>query len=172
MSRPFFSSPRKISKQVVELPTPSLSTGKVALLAVQKAIWQSSTSPRTSATGTPFPFLSHTLLLTYPDSFRLVNLSCFTFLNVTLDGHKFTVIEADGVEHQPHEVDSLVIFVGQRYSIIVKADQPITNYCERLFPWKEREYGLLGIASGFRTSPGPTVKGQASSSECTAEIEN
>lgn len=41
-----------------------------------------------------------------------------------------TIIEADGVETQPLIVDSLVIFAGQRYSIIVEANQTIGNYCK------------------------------------------
>lgn len=41
-----------------------------------------------------------------------------------------TIIEADGVETQPLIVDSLVIFAGQRYSLIVEANQTIGNYCK------------------------------------------
>lgn len=40
-----------------------------------------------------------------------------------------TIIEVDGVETKPHTVDSLIIFAAQRYSVIVKANQPIGNYC-------------------------------------------
>ncbi|KZS91038.1 Cu-oxidase-domain-containing protein, partial [Sistotremastrum niveocremeum HHB9708] len=78
--------------------------------------------------------------------FRLINLSCLTYFTVSLDGHNFTVIEADGVEHQPLVVDSLTIFVGQRYSIIVNANQTIGNY------W-------------FRVVPGPSIVNQASSTD-------
>jgi FtsP/CotA-like multicopper oxidase with cupredoxin domain len=56
--------------------------------------------------------------------------SCQTYLTISIDGHTFTVIEADGVEHQPLEVDSLTIFDGQRYSIIVNANQTVGNYCK------------------------------------------
>ena len=45
-----------------------------------------------------------------------------------------TVIEADGVETEPVVVDSLVIFAGQRYSVVVEANQPVANYCELLSP--------------------------------------
>ena len=38
------------------------------------------------------------------------------------------VIEVDGVNHQPLEVDSLQIFAGQRYSLVMKADQDVGNY--------------------------------------------
>jgi FtsP/CotA-like multicopper oxidase with cupredoxin domain len=39
------------------------------------------------------------------------------------------IIEVDGVNHVPLEVDQLQIFAAQRYSIVMKADQPINNYC-------------------------------------------
>lgn len=41
-----------------------------------------------------------------------------------------TVIEADGVETKPVTVDQLTIFAGQRYSVVVTADQKVGNYCE------------------------------------------
>ena len=40
-----------------------------------------------------------------------------------------TVIEADGVETEPIEVDSLTIYVAQRYSFVVEANQAVDNYC-------------------------------------------
>ncbi|KZS88992.1 laccase [Sistotremastrum niveocremeum HHB9708] len=78
--------------------------------------------------------------------FRLINVSCLTYFTVSLDGHTFTVIEADGVEHQPLVVDSLTIFVGQRYSIVVDASEDVDNY------W-------------FRVVPGPSIVNQASSTD-------
>jgi len=62
--------------------------------------------------------------------FRLVNMSCQTYLTVSIDGHNMTIIEADGQAHQPLVVDSLTIFAGQRYSIIVNANQAVGNYCK------------------------------------------
>lgn len=44
-----------------------------------------------------------------------------------------TVIEADGVETQPVPVDQLTIYAGQRYSVVVTANQPIGNYCMLIF---------------------------------------
>lgn len=41
-----------------------------------------------------------------------------------------TVIEADGVETQPLEVDQLTIYAAQRYSVIVNANQAVDNYCK------------------------------------------
>ncbi|KAJ7779414.1 laccase [Mycena maculata] len=63
--------------------------------------------------------------------FRLINLSCarpdpnFIF---TIDGHTFTIIEVDAVNHEKLEVDSIQIYAAQRYSFILTADQAIDNY--------------------------------------------
>ena len=46
-----------------------------------------------------------------------------------IDGHNMTVIEADGVETESVTVDSLVIYAGQRYSVVVTANQTVGNYC-------------------------------------------
>ncbi|KZT32315.1 Cupredoxin [Sistotremastrum suecicum HHB10207 ss-3] len=85
--------------------------------------------------------------------FRLINVSCLTYFTVSLDGHTFTVIEADGVEHQPLVVDSLTIFVGQRYSIVVDASEDVDNY------W-------------FRVVPGPSIVNQASSKPADPSLNN
>lgn len=60
--------------------------------------------------------------------FRILGLSCASWFNFTIDGHTMTVIEADGVETLPMVVHSLPVFPGQRYSVVVTADQPIGNY--------------------------------------------
>ncbi|KZS86599.1 laccase [Sistotremastrum niveocremeum HHB9708] len=78
--------------------------------------------------------------------FRLINISCLTYFTIQLDGHTMTVIEADGQAHQPYNVDSLVIFPGQRYSVIVTANQAIGNY------W-------------FRATPSPQISNFASSTD-------
>ena len=39
-----------------------------------------------------------------------------------------TIIEVDGTEVHPVQVDSIPILVGQRYSVVVTADQPAGNY--------------------------------------------
>ena len=45
--------------------------------------------------------------------FRLVNIACDPNFNFTIDGHTMTVIEADGVNTEPYEVDTIVIFAGK-----------------------------------------------------------
>ncbi|KAF8259954.1 laccase [Lactarius quietus] len=65
---------------------------------------------------------------------RLVSISCDPAFTFSIDGHKMTIIEVDGVNHQPLLVDSLQIFAGQRYSVVLKANQPIGNYWIRAVP--------------------------------------
>ncbi|KAH7891029.1 laccase [Phlebopus sp. FC_14] len=59
---------------------------------------------------------------------RIIGLSCDPWFNFTIDGHRMTIIEADGIETEPVEVDSLPVFAGQRYSVVVTANQPVDNY--------------------------------------------
>ena len=60
--------------------------------------------------------------------FRIVGASCDPWFNFTIDGHQMTIIEADGNEVEPVIADSIPVFAGQRYSVVVNADQPIGNY--------------------------------------------
>ena len=60
--------------------------------------------------------------------FRVVSTSCDPFFNFTIDGHRMTIIEVDGTEVQPVEVDSIPIYAGQRYSVVVTVDQTVGNY--------------------------------------------
>ncbi|KAH9932000.1 laccase [Epithele typhae] len=63
--------------------------------------------------------------------FRLVSISCEQEYTWSIDKHNMTIIEVDGVNSQPHTVDSLEIFVAQRYSFVLTADQPVDNYLIR-----------------------------------------
>ena len=60
--------------------------------------------------------------------FRVVSTSCDPSFNFTIDGHRMTIIEVEGTEVQPVEVDSIPIYAGQRYSVVVTADQTVGNY--------------------------------------------
>lgn len=59
-----------------------------------------------------------------------------------------TVIEADGEYTLPHIVDSLRIFAGQRYSVVVAANQQAGNYWIRANPNR----GDLGFAGAINTA--------------------
>ncbi|KAI9450890.1 laccase 2, partial [Lactarius psammicola] len=65
---------------------------------------------------------------------RLVSISCEPAFTFSIDAHRLTVIEVDGVNHQPLVVDSLQIFAGQRYSVVLNANQRVDNYWIRAVP--------------------------------------
>ena len=55
-------------------------------------------------------------------------MSCDPSFNFTIDGHRMTIIEVDGNEVEPVDVDSIPILAGQRYSVVVAANQAVGNY--------------------------------------------
>ncbi|CAO2167352.1 unnamed protein product [Urochloa humidicola] len=60
---------------------------------------------------------------------RIGSLTSLSSLNFEIEGHSMTVVEADGHYVRPVVVDSLFIYSGETYSVIVKADQdPSRNY--------------------------------------------
>ncbi|KAK1234967.1 hypothetical protein PQX77_001821 [Marasmius sp. AFHP31] len=81
--------------------------------------------------------------------FRVISMSCDPRFNISIDGHSMAIIEADGVNHDPVTVDKFTIFAGQRYSAVVKADQPIGNYWIRANP----EFpGTAGFDGGINSA--------------------
>ncbi|EIN05424.1 laccase [Punctularia strigosozonata HHB-11173 SS5] len=81
--------------------------------------------------------------------FRLISISCDPNFTFQIDQHNFTIIEVDGVNHEKLTVDSLVIFAGQRYSIILNADQPVDNYWIRADPNNGNTGTDLGLNSAI-----------------------
>ncbi|KAF8524870.1 laccase [Hysterangium stoloniferum] len=75
---------------------------------------------------TPYPVINVVQGVRY--RFRIINMSAIVPFNFTVEGHNVTIIEADGVNHQPYEVSSIGISAGQRYSVVLRATQPIRNY--------------------------------------------
>ncbi|CEL60162.1 laccase, multicopper oxidase, benzenediol:oxygen oxidorectuctase [Rhizoctonia solani AG-1 IB] len=62
---------------------------------------------------------------------RVINASAIGSFAFSIEGHRLTVIEADGIPHEPLVVDSFQIYAGQRYSVIVEANQTVANYWVR-----------------------------------------
>ncbi|SJL03817.1 related to Laccase-2 [Armillaria ostoyae] len=60
--------------------------------------------------------------------FRIINTSGYSGYTFSIEGHSLTIIEVDGIYHEPLTVDAFDIYVGQRYSFIVTANQPVANY--------------------------------------------
>ncbi|KAF5346493.1 hypothetical protein D9756_010060 [Leucocoprinus leucothites] len=59
---------------------------------------------------------------------RVINASARNVFTISADSHNLTVIEADGEATQPLTVQKIEIFAGQRYSVILEANQPVGNY--------------------------------------------
>lgn len=55
---------------------------------------------------------------------RLVNPSSATIYRVALQGHRMTVTHADGQPVEPVETDALRVGMGERYDVLVEADNP------------------------------------------------
>ncbi|KAG6822973.1 hypothetical protein H0H92_011851, partial [Tricholoma furcatifolium] len=70
--------------------------------------------------------------------FRIIGLSCDPPYNFTIHNHSMTIIEADGEYTDRVTVDSLWVYAGQRYSVIVHANQPVDNYWIRADPLSSR----------------------------------
>lgn len=84
--------------------------------------------------------------------FRVVSMSCASYFDFSIDGHNFTVIEADGVNTQPMHVDSIRIFAGQRYSIVLEANQPVGNYWIRAEQHAGGDGGPTGFEGGINSA--------------------
>ncbi|GAB2278620.1 hypothetical protein Dimus_013299 [Dionaea muscipula] len=60
---------------------------------------------------------------------RLGSLTSLSALSFQIEGHKMTVVEADGSYVEPFVVENLFIYSGETYSVIIKANQdPSRNY--------------------------------------------
>ena len=60
--------------------------------------------------------------------FRFINGAAQEAYSVKFDNHKMTVISSDFVPIEPYQTEWLNIAPGQRYDVILKADQPSANY--------------------------------------------
>lgn len=54
---------------------------------------------------------------------RLANVGTFANVQFSIDNHTLTVVEAEGTSVEPVQVQSLVLGVAQRYSVLVTLDQ-------------------------------------------------
>ncbi|KAG0147254.1 hypothetical protein CROQUDRAFT_43212 [Cronartium quercuum f. sp. fusiforme G11] len=60
---------------------------------------------------------------------RLLNIGALAMFQFKIDGHQMHIIEVDGTDVVPYEVESIPIDVAQRYSIVVTAKSDAsTNY--------------------------------------------
>ncbi|KAH6912909.1 laccase 17 [Coprinopsis sp. MPI-PUGE-AT-0042] len=59
---------------------------------------------------------------------RIVNISAYASFLFSIANHDLTIIEVDGVSHVPKTVGGFHIYVGQRYSVVLNANQAVGNY--------------------------------------------
>jgi hypothetical protein len=71
---------------------------------------------------------------------RLINSSLDNYLRVSLDKHQFQVITADFVPVIPFYTDWILLAIGQRYDVIVAANQIPGNYWFRVETASECRY--------------------------------
>ncbi|KAI0269357.1 laccase [Gloeopeniophorella convolvens] len=81
--------------------------------------------------------------------FRLVSISCDPNFTFSIDNHLLTIIEVDGINVQPLIVDQIQIFAGQRYSFVLNANQPVSNYWIRSLPNRDGDTTDNGVNSAI-----------------------
>ncbi|KAF2189541.1 multicopper oxidase [Zopfia rhizophila CBS 207.26] len=63
---------------------------------------------------------------------RLINTSVDSVFHVSIDGHPFTVITSDFVPIRSFVADQLALNIGQRYDVVINANQTAGNYWFRV----------------------------------------
>lgn len=79
---------------------------------------------------------------------RIINPSTENNFQVSLVGHNFNVIQTDFVPVTPLSVSSLFVGIGQRYDVLITANQAVGNY------WFNVTYSGTG-ACGTSNNPAP-----------------
>ena len=103
---------------------------------------------------------------------RLINGAMNTPFNFQIDDHNLTIIAADFTPVQPYTVNYVTINVGQRYDIIVTANQPTDNYWMRSIPQvscsvnNTNANNIRGIVRYGASTADPTTTGYAAPDNC------
>ncbi|KAJ7628126.1 putative laccase 1d precursor [Mycena polygramma] len=88
----------------------------------------------------PYAVITVTQGLRY--RFRIFSLSCRPFMTLSFDNHTFDVMELDGVEHDPMPFQNADVYAAQRLSIILHANQSVSNYWIHRVPTLLRSYAV------------------------------
>jgi iron transport multicopper oxidase len=73
-------------------------------------------------------------------------MSCDANFMFSIDGHDLTVIEADSTDLKPSVVDSIQIYAGQRYSVVLDAKANVGNYWVRSLPNRATAQNYTGMS--------------------------
>lgn len=108
-----------------------------------------SSLPPETCTNTSSPLL--TVSANYTQGWlalNLVNAASVSGLSVSMDAHSMFVYAADGLFVKLQEVKVLQISIGQRYSVMVKLNQPPGDYLLRFasYPWGDMQQVIEGMA--------------------------
>ncbi|KAJ7060806.1 Cupredoxin [Mycena amicta] len=79
-------------------------------------------------TGPLTPYAVSTVKKGLRYRFRIINISTRSSFTMSVDNHNLTIIAADGVETVPHTVNQFIAHAGQRYDVVITANQPVANY--------------------------------------------
>ncbi|KAL3462213.1 laccase [Aspergillus heterothallicus] len=107
---------------------------------------------------------------------RLVNAAVNTHFKVMLDGHNMTVIANDLVPIRPYDTDMLDIAMGQRYDVIINADQAAVadSFWLRAIPQEacsenKSPKNIKGIIYYGSSTSTPTTTGYSYTDSCDDE---
>lgn len=78
--------------------------------------------------GPEVPFAVQTVTPGLRHRLRVISQAVRGEFTMSVDAHNLTIIAIDGVPTTPHTVASLDILPGQRYDLILDANQPVGNY--------------------------------------------
>jgi ABC-type multidrug transport system ATPase subunit/FtsP/CotA-like multicopper oxidase with cupredoxin domain len=76
---------------------------------------------------------------------RIINAASLYTFRFSIDGHRMTVISTDGADVQPLAVDELIISSGERFDLILEANQPRANFWIRVDTLEEFSHGGLAV---------------------------
>lgn len=86
---------------------------------------------------------------------RVIQMSCYTAFDYSIDGHALEIIEADSILMKPYTVDSVTIYAGQRYSHILDTRNKRPDaYWIRAQPERLKiKYAIRGATGASATVP-------------------
>ncbi|KAF6033174.1 hypothetical protein EB796_008520 [Bugula neritina] len=103
--------------------------------------------------------------------FRFINTGFDNMVEVSIDGHRMTVVGVDSCEVEPVVLDSVFLAIGERVNVLITADQPEDNYWVRYrAPHKSQTplaHSILSYTSSS-ADPNTAAKQCTESNKCVA----
>jgi len=87
---------------------------------------------------------------------RLVNAGALYSVRFSVDQHSLMIIASDGADVVPMQVDELVLSAGERFDVILHADQPVQSYWVRvktLEAFPHEGFAILKYQGSSNTTP-------------------